>query len=66
MGDARLIAGYREFLQAVQKRVVELKASGNTLEETTALVTRELEPKYSSRQPSRIAGAVRVAYNEAP
>lgn len=66
MGDVRLIAEYREFLQAVQKRVVELKAGGKTLEETTALVSQELQPKYASRQPARIAGAVRVAYNEAP
>ena len=66
MGDVRLIAEYREFLQTVQKRVVELKAGGKTLEETTALVSQELQPKYASRQPARIAGAVRVAYNEAP
>jgi len=66
VGDARLIADYREFLQTVQRRVVELKAGGKTLAETTALVTQELQSKYASRQPSRIAGAVRIAYNEAP
>lgn len=65
MGDTRMIADYRRFLETVQRRVKELKAQGAGAKEAEDLITKELQPAYEGRQPGRIAAAVRIAYAEA-
>lgn len=66
MGDARMIVEYQRFLETVQRRASELKAKGVSATEAEETITKELTPAYEGRQPGRIAGAVRVAYAEAP
>ena len=65
MGDAGLIAIYKTLLQTVQSRAAELKKQGKTLDETTAAISAELQPKYPTAG-ARLTGIIRAAYNEAP
>lgn len=65
MGDASMIALYRDFLQTVQRRAAELKKQGKSADEAATTVTEELRTKYANQQPARIAPAVRAAYAEA-
>jgi glyoxylase-like metal-dependent hydrolase (beta-lactamase superfamily II) len=65
MGDVSMIAGNRTFLETVQGRAAALKKQGRTLEDTTAAVTAELQPKYPTAG-GRLTSAIRAAYNEAP
>ena len=46
MGDMALIAVYKDLLSTVQRRTIELKKQGRTLEEATAAIAAELQPKY--------------------
>jgi hypothetical protein len=65
LGDAALIARDREFLQAVQARVAELKRAGKTIDEAFAAITSEIAPKYSEwGNPSGAGAVVRAAYAE--
>lgn len=64
MGDAKMIADYRQFLETVQRRVRELRARGVGVSEAESLITKELQPAYEGQQPGRIAAAVRIAYAE--
>jgi glyoxylase-like metal-dependent hydrolase (beta-lactamase superfamily II) len=65
LGDAALIARDREFLQAVQARVAELKRAGKTIDEAIAAITSEIAPKYSEwGNPSGAGAVVRAAYAE--
>jgi glyoxylase-like metal-dependent hydrolase (beta-lactamase superfamily II) len=66
IGDARMIAGYREFLELVLRRAGELKAAGHGSDATTETISEELRGRYASQQPGRIAPAVRLAYGEIP
>lgn len=63
MGDASMIEKYREYLTAIQTRVAAHKKAGRSLEETLKLVQDDLQDRYDR---NRMAGAIRVAYNEAP
>ena len=65
IGDLALVANYRTFLTTVQRRVAELKKQGRTLDEATATVTAELQPKYPAAG-GRLTGTIRAAYSEAP
>ncbi len=65
MGDASLIATYKTLLQTVQSRAGELKKQGRTLEEATATISAELQPKYPNAG-TRLNGTIRAAYVEAP
>jgi hypothetical protein len=65
MGDAALIATYKDLLGTVQRRTTELKKQGRTLDETTAAIVAELQPKYPSAG-TRLNSAVRAAYIEVP
>jgi glyoxylase-like metal-dependent hydrolase (beta-lactamase superfamily II) len=64
MGDAALIAGYREYLQTIQTRVGELKRDGKPVDEAVRVITAELEKRHPDR--GRVGGAIRAAYREAP
>jgi len=63
MGDASMIANYRAYLTAIRSRVAVRKKEGHTLDETLKLVQDDLQDRYDR---NRMAGAIRVAYNEAP
>lgn len=65
MGDAQMIADYRRYFTTVQRRAKELKSQGVGAEEAANVITKELQPAYETRQPGRIAAAVRVAFAEA-
>ena len=65
MGDAALIATYKDLLGTVQRRTIELKRQGKTLDETTAAIVAELQPKYPTAG-TRLNSAIRAAYTEAP
>jgi glyoxylase-like metal-dependent hydrolase (beta-lactamase superfamily II) len=65
MGDASLIGTYKSLLQTVQGRAAELKKQGRSLEEATATISAELQPKYPSGG-NRLLGTIRAAYAQAP
>jgi len=64
-GDAKYMADYRSYMQAVGTRTAELKKEGKTVEQVSETLTAELATKYPSAG-GRLAGAVRAAYREAP
>jgi glyoxylase-like metal-dependent hydrolase (beta-lactamase superfamily II) len=61
MGDISFVTNYRAYLIAVRDRTVAHKKAGKSLDETVKLVQDELQGKYDR---NRMAGAIRVAYNE--
>ena len=66
IGDATIIARDRAFLQAVQKRVSELKSAGKSIDEAVAAVVAEIAPSYPEwGNPQGAAAAARAAYAEA-
>ena len=67
MGDASLIDEQRAYLETLQMHVREQKDAGRSVEETTELLTSELQARYPGWTGSIwIAGAARAAYREAP
>jgi glyoxylase-like metal-dependent hydrolase (beta-lactamase superfamily II) len=65
ISDATLIGKDREYLSAVQTRVVELKKQGKSADEAAEIVTKEIQPKFDWSAPARINPAARAAYAEA-
>jgi glyoxylase-like metal-dependent hydrolase (beta-lactamase superfamily II) len=66
IGDATLIARDRAFLQAVHRRVSELKRAGKSLDEAVAAIVSEIAPSYPEwGNPSGAAAVARAAYAEA-
>jgi glyoxylase-like metal-dependent hydrolase (beta-lactamase superfamily II) len=65
MGDATMIATYKDLLQTVQRRAAELKKQGRSVDEATATLSSELQQKYPNGG-NRLLGTIRAAYNEAP
>jgi glyoxylase-like metal-dependent hydrolase (beta-lactamase superfamily II) len=65
MGDTALIAIYKDLLGTVQRRTSELKRQGKTVDEATAVIVAELQPKYPAAG-TRLNSAIRAAYTEAP
>jgi glyoxylase-like metal-dependent hydrolase (beta-lactamase superfamily II) len=65
MGDLGLVTVYKDLLSTVQRRTTELKKQGRTLDETTAAINAELQPKYPTAG-TRLNSAIRAAYSEAP
>jgi glyoxylase-like metal-dependent hydrolase (beta-lactamase superfamily II) len=63
MGDISFVTNYRGYLTAVRERTVAHKKEGKSLDDTIKLVQDELGGKYDR---NRMAGAIRVAYNEVP
>lgn len=67
LGDAALITRDREYLQAVQSRVGELKRQGKTVDEAVQAVAAEIAPKYPEwGSPAGSAATARAAFAEAP
>jgi len=65
--DASVISAYRDFIRALQSRVMALKAEGKSADETAKIVTDEFTPKYAKwDQPVRIQAAARAIYDEKP
>src|SRR5579872_780264 len=63
--DAKLIGIEREYLKAVQARVVELKAQGNSVDDAAKLLSVEFRAKYPNwENPGWIADAVERFYAE--
>jgi glyoxylase-like metal-dependent hydrolase (beta-lactamase superfamily II) len=66
IGDTVLIARDREFLQAVQRRVGELKQGGRSVDDAVAAVVSAIAPKYPEwGNPSGAGAVARAAYREA-
>ena len=66
VGEASLITTERNYLQAVQKRVQELKGQGNSADETAKVLSAEFRTKYPTwENPGWIADAVERFYAEA-
>jgi glyoxylase-like metal-dependent hydrolase (beta-lactamase superfamily II) len=66
LGDASLIARDREYLQAVQTRVADLKRQGKTIDEVVQAVAAEIAPKYPEwGNPAGSAATARAAFAEA-
>jgi glyoxylase-like metal-dependent hydrolase (beta-lactamase superfamily II) len=63
MGDISFVTNYRAYLTAVRERTVAHKKEGKSLDDTIKLVQDELGGQYDR---NRMAGAIRVAYNEVP
>ena len=61
MGDLSFVTNYRTYLTTVRDRTAALKKEGKSLDDTVKLVQDELQGKYDR---NRMAGAIRVAYNE--
>ena len=66
LGDATLVTRDREYLQAVQTRVGDLKRQGKTIDEAVQAVAAEIAPKYPEwGNPSGSAATARAAFAEA-
>jgi len=65
IGDATLIAKDRDYLRAVQARVVEMKGQGKPIDEIAPAVQAEMQTKFGWTAPTRVAAAARAAYAEA-
>jgi len=63
-GDVAIIAGYRSYLTHIRDRTVELKKAGKSLDEAVQIITDEMSAQYPDK--SRLAGAIRAGFNEAP
>lgn len=64
MGDGTLIDLNRNYLQALQSRVRELKREGKTLDQTAEAATAEFRARYPDWM-GNAGAAARSAYNEA-
>jgi glyoxylase-like metal-dependent hydrolase (beta-lactamase superfamily II) len=66
ISDSALIGKDRDYLKAVQTRVVELKGQGKSADETAEIVTKEIQARFADwTAPARINPASRAAYAEA-
>jgi glyoxylase-like metal-dependent hydrolase (beta-lactamase superfamily II) len=66
IGDRSLIMKDRDYLNAVQTRVAELKAQGKSPDEAAQTVASEIQAKFPDwATPMRIGAAARAAYAEA-
>lgn len=63
-GDTSIIAGYRAYLTRIRDRSAELKKAGKTQDETIQAITDEMSAQYPDK--TRLAGAIRAGFNEAP
>jgi glyoxylase-like metal-dependent hydrolase (beta-lactamase superfamily II) len=65
LGDASMIGEWRNYFNALQARVRELKGQGKSVDEADKLVTAEFTAKYPNwAAPVRISGAVKAFYAE--
>jgi glyoxylase-like metal-dependent hydrolase (beta-lactamase superfamily II) len=65
LGDGSLIGQEYSFIQAVEKRALELKNGGTTVDEAADLVTKEFRSKYPDWQnTNNLANMVRRTYEE--
>jgi len=63
-GDNSIIAGYRSYLTHIRDRTAELKKAGKTQDEAVQIITDEMSAQYPDK--TRLAGAIRAGFNEAP
>ena len=67
IGDASIIAAYREFLAALRARLVALKAQGKSSDETAVTLRNEFAAKYPDwDQPLRVHTLATRAYSQLP
>lgn len=65
MGEGSIIVEQRDVLQALQSRVRELKAQGQSVDDAARTLTAEFQGKYPAwTGPNRVGGAVRAFYAE--
>jgi glyoxylase-like metal-dependent hydrolase (beta-lactamase superfamily II) len=66
IGDARLIDRDRQYLQALQTRVGELKKQGKTVDDAVKAVAQDIAPEYPEwGSPSGSGATARTAFAEA-
>jgi glyoxylase-like metal-dependent hydrolase (beta-lactamase superfamily II) len=64
-GDASLIGRDRDYLRALQLRVIDLKAQCKSVDDITEMVTKEMQTRFAGwSAPARVGAAVRAAYAE--
>ena len=63
-GDNSIIAGYRSYLSHIRDRSAELKKAGKSQDEAVQIITDEMSAQYPDK--TRLAGAIRAGFNEAP
>jgi glyoxylase-like metal-dependent hydrolase (beta-lactamase superfamily II) len=63
-GDTALITGYRTYLVELRDRTAAEKKAGRSVEQAVETVTAAMAPRFPDR--GRLAGAITVAYKEAP
>jgi glyoxylase-like metal-dependent hydrolase (beta-lactamase superfamily II) len=68
MGDLSMLRAWREYFQALQARVQELKSRGLSSDHVTEAVHAEFQAKYPNwkNQANRVIGAARAAFAEVP
>jgi hypothetical protein len=65
LGDSSLIGQEYSFIQDVEKRALELKTEGATVDEATDRITEEFRKKYPEWQNiNNVENMVRRAYEE--
>jgi glyoxylase-like metal-dependent hydrolase (beta-lactamase superfamily II) len=65
VGDISVITDYRDYLKALQARVIELKKEGKSPDDVAAQVREEFAKKYPDwAQPARVQAAAAVIYRE--
>ena len=63
MGDASVIAAYREYFKELRARVAELKAQGKSADETARTLRAEFHAKYPAwAEPLRVHSAATAVY----
>jgi hypothetical protein len=66
IGDGSLVGVNRAFMLHIQTRVRELKANGRSIDETAAVVEKEMQARHPTfARLNGVSGAARAAYNEA-
>ncbi len=64
LGDVTFITTYRTYLTTVRDQTTRLKSQGKTVDEAIATLTPQMKPQFPDA--CRLAGAIRIAYKEAP
>jgi hypothetical protein len=65
LGDATMIDKDRQYLQALQTRVGELKKQGKSADEAVSVVAAEIAPNYPEwGNPAGSAATARAAFGE--
>jgi hypothetical protein len=67
LGDAAIVAAYREYFKTLRARVAEMKAQGKSSDETARTLRTEFHAKYPDwDQPLRVHATATATYAHLP